>query len=257
MTEPGWLDHVLALLVGVLLPLSAMLQARGESAPVPLDTRDKIRLYLGNGITMWLLAGITAWIWLGAGRSLSDLGFRAVHPELVALVWTLCGGYLLLYVGDATFQLATPERRARTRSRWRRDTPFMPANGREVAWSLIMVVSAAVCEEILFRGFLIRYLSSFTGWEMPGVAVAVAAPALVFGLSHLYQGPLAVVKIVILAAWYGVIYLLGGSLWPVIALHFVTDLIGSFLGPFLLGGASLSSREPEGQSISPDGEEKG
>ena len=110
----------------------------------------------------------------------------------------------------------------------------MPATPGEVGHSLVMVASAALFEEIVFRGFLIAYVAHFTGATTPGLVAAVMLPAAVFGLGHLYQGWHAVLKIVLLAGVFGWILVVTGSLWIPIALHFLVDLIGVCLGPRLL-----------------------
>lgn len=66
------------------------------------------------------------------------------------------------------------------------------------------VVVGVVAEEILFRGFiLVRLHGVFGRW-----APAVALGAVLFGLGHVYEGPIAAVQ----AAWLGVV-LSGIFLW--------------------------------------------
>jgi len=43
-----------------------------------------------------------------------------------------------------------------------------------------------------------------------------------------------VLKIVLLAGFFGAILMVTGSLWIPIVLHFIVDLVGSLLGPRLL-----------------------
>ena len=237
--EPSGWDHALALLFGVVLPVSTLLQSGRfrDAPPGTYDTQTKITFYWTNAGTLLILATGVVGAWLWQGRSLAELGL-ARAPERPVAGLALAAAFLVFYGLDTRAQLATPERLAATRERWRRDTPFMPQTRGEIAHSLVLITGAAVGEEILFRAFLIQYAAAFTGaWIGPGalaLAAAVAAPAVVFALCHLYQGWRPVAKIVLLSGFFGAIYVVTGSLWIPIALHFVVDLVGSLLGPQLL-----------------------
>ena len=81
-------------------------------------------------------------------------------------------------------------------------------------------VTAGVCEEILFRGFLIWYLATFFG-----LTVAVFASSAVFGLGHAYQGAGGILKTGVIGLVMAGLYVLSGSLWPPVALHAATDVV--------------------------------
>ncbi len=55
-------------------------------------------------------------------------------------------------------------------------------NGINISFSLLIVLSGAVCEEILFRGFLLSVL------KKKGVLFSVVLSALVFSVYHLWGG---------------------------------------------------------------------
>ncbi len=229
-------DHAIAVLLGLVLPVVAALQQRrlaGDAMPLAFDTRDKIVLYWSNSAVLWILAGATLFVWRHGGRTLAELGLTA-PPERMGVGLLLAFAFALVYTLDTLRQLA-PERIAATRARWRRDSPFMPATAREVAWSTVLVASAAVCEEILYRGFLIAYLVHFTGASPLGLGAAVVLPAVIFAACHTYQGRHAMAKIVLLSVVFGAITVATGSLMIPIALHLAVDGIASVLGPKLFG----------------------
>ncbi len=233
----------MAIVAGLVLPLVGALQHRraGPSTdPQPLPTREKIALYWSNSAVLWGIALLAILAWRGAGRDLAQLGLTSApaRPGLGAL---LAAAFLAAYSFDTWRQLSTPERLAATRARWRRDTPFMPENRREVLHSLVVVVSAAVAEEIVYRGFLVGYVATWSGRSAAGLALAVALPAVVFALCHLYQGVRQATKIALLAGLFGAILVVTGSLWIPIALHFFVDLVGSALGPKLLAGRTAAA----------------
>jgi membrane protease YdiL (CAAX protease family) len=239
-------DHVLAVLFGLVVPgLGAFRHLRNHKDPAAdradseesWDSSQKIAMYWSNAAFLTLASGAVLWAWRGAGRSLADLGFRA--PERAAEGTLLALGALVLYALNVRAELA-PSRRERNLQQWRSQTPFMPVARREQAHSLAMVVSSAICEEIIYRGFLIQYVRMYTGTSAAGGALAIALPALVFAASHFYQGVSAVMKIVVLAAIFGAVFAITSSLWIPMALHFVLDFCGILLSRKLLS----SPREP-------------
>ena len=105
----------------------------------------------------------------------------------------------------------------------------MPVSRAELAPYALLAVSAGVCEEVLFRGHLIRYVQAMVEGVSLAPVIAVGLPALVFALVHLYQGWRAVAKIGFGSAVLGAIFLLSGSLWVCMALHIAIDLVGGVL----------------------------
>ncbi len=237
MTPTIW-DHGLAVLCGLVLPLLGVWQQRQLAADdeglEPFETREKIAMYWGNSAMLLFLAGLVVLVWWLVGRSLDTLGLTAA-PRQWLVGGILAGVLLVAYVLDTGWSLVTSKRRAEARRRWRRDTPFMPETWREARHSLVLITSAAVGEEIVFRGFLVSYVASLTGSSTGGLTLAVALPSLVFALCHAYQGAHAMVKIAVGAALFGAIFVVTGSLWIPIVLHFLVDLVASLLGPVLMG----------------------
>ena len=235
MSDPTLWDHLLALLVGVLFPAQALLATapEDEQEPEAWSSREKIAMYWLNSAVLWVLAGLILLSWSASGRGLAALGFRSASAlqSRADASWVLIA-LALLYVLDVAWKTASVERRRETRRRWRRDTPFMPRTAAEVAHSLVMVISAGVCEEIAFRGHLISYLRASVGetaWAVP-----VLLPAVLFGLSHRYQGWSAMAKIALMAAAFGAYYVITGTLWPLIVVHAAVDLVGVLLSPYMM-----------------------
>lgn len=228
-------DHLLAGLIGLVLPAVRAVQLARSSLGkevVELKPSEKVAVYWANSALLAVVGtgGLLAWRY--ADRTWLELGLTNSPGRLGwGLLLTLV--FLLSYAADTLRQLS-PERLPETREKWRRDTPFMPETAREVRHSLVLVAAAAVFEEILYRGFLIAYVAHFTGSSPAGQAAAVALPALIFGISHSYQGLHAVFKIVVLAGMFGAIFVVTRSLWIPIALHALVDLVGMLLGPRMM-----------------------
>jgi uncharacterized protein len=102
---------------------------------------------------------------------------------------------------------------------------YMLAPGRlseMIVW-VILSVTAGVCEEFIFRGYLQRQFLAITGAE----AAAVALQAVFFGMAHSYQGVKSMVTVTVYGALFGMLAVYRGSLRPGMIQHAAQD---SFAG---------------------------
>lgn len=99
---------------------------------------------------------------------------------------------------------------------------MMPATAREHWQFAVVAVTAGICEETLFRGFMGMTFSEL----FPGAPlwVTVAVLAVVFGFAHWYQGWRGVLTTGAIGAALAVLYLAANSLWPGMLLHALIDL---------------------------------
>jgi membrane protease YdiL (CAAX protease family) len=90
-----------------------------------------------------------------------------------------------------------------------------------IAWT-----TAAVGEEILFRGYLIPRLERLFGGGGLAVTIAVVAQAGLFALAHSTQGPQGAIQAGIVALTFGVAFLATRrNLWALILAHGLIDTI--------------------------------
>jgi uncharacterized protein len=76
---------------------------------------------------------------------------------------------------------------------------LLPQSVPEILLWVAVSVTAGICEELAFRGFLQRQFHALSG----NIVVAVLAQGLVFGVFHSYQGWRNVLVITVLGALYG------------------------------------------------------
>ena len=87
-------------------------------------------------------------------------------------------------------------------------------------------LSAGICEELVFRGYLLQQLNA---WTRSPVA-SIVFGALLFGSVHLYEGVGAILPLAALALVYGVVVQhLRGDLRAVIVAHTLQDFIVALL----------------------------
>jgi membrane protease YdiL (CAAX protease family) len=115
---------------------------------------------------------------------------------------------------------------------------ILPVTNEERAWFVAVSVTAGICEEILYRGFLTRYLADVPWHANHWTAILISS--LVFGIAHTYQGVSGVVGTTVIGAMMAVIFMIAGNLWLPMALHMAFDLRILFL---LQPGESLSTTQ--------------
>jgi membrane protease YdiL (CAAX protease family) len=219
------LDHLLAaLLVLIFPPYSAWDVPRlaRRVAADPLHARTKF--YLWNMVTLWALttALVAGWSW--AGRPLRDLGLQP--PDNAAGWWSsllIAGAGIGLIVQQAYSFAMSPNAHAQVREKLDSQPVLrtvLPSTPREARVFHGVAVTAGVCEEVLYRGYLLWYFQSLVP---AGLAIAAAISA--FGLAHVYQGTRNILTTGAAGAIAMAVYLLTGSLLAPILLHAALDLV--------------------------------
>jgi membrane protease YdiL (CAAX protease family) len=99
---------------------------------------------------------------------------------------------------------------------------LLPRTTAERRLFTVVGITAGVCEEWLYRGFLLAVVSALAGGAPTAVLVVVAGVA--FGLAHAYQGVGGVLSTGVLGAVLAALYLGTGSLLLPVVLHAVIDL---------------------------------
>ncbi len=225
LIHPTALEHLfVVVLTG--FGLFAVLRGQPKMKQTHFDRDARISVYWLNGAILLLAGAIPVALWWLAGRPLADLGLTAGSFDVRAAILTLV--FVVWWTGDATWRMTGP-RRAKQIARLQRDVPFAPTTGSELVHFSFLALAAGVSEEIIFRGFLIQYVASWTGGSGTGLALAILLPGLAFGLVHLYQGWRIVAWIVVMSILWGAIFVVTGSLVIPMVLHTLVDLIGGVL----------------------------
>jgi membrane protease YdiL (CAAX protease family) len=98
---------------------------------------------------------------------------------------------------------------------------FMLAPGTlpEIIVWVLLSVTAGICEEFIFRGYLQKQFLAITGSE----PAAVALQAVFFGIAHSYQGVKSIVTITVYGGLFGMLAVYRKSLRPGMIQHAMQD----------------------------------
>ena len=204
------------------------MRGKVEVEELKFSTADKKRFYLANAGVLWIGAIMVFVLWLLALRPLSEMGFRV--PYIDTLVIGLTSLFVLAYI----IETVTEIRKEDNEEDLLRSAAFLPNNGREYYYFVLLSISAGICEEIVYRGFLVNYLMTIIDDRVIAFNVAVIFPAVIFGVVHMYQGMKSVLKIGIMSLLFSTIFIFSQSLLIVVILHTAVDMASGFIGMTLI-----------------------
>ena len=102
---------------------------------------------------------------------------------------------------------------------------LLPRRTIELVLWVALSISAGICEEAVFRGYLLR---QFQAWTR-SFLIAVLLQAVLFGVSHGYQGVAATLKITVFGCLFGLVAGWRQSLRPGMIAHALTDVLAVVL----------------------------
>jgi membrane protease YdiL (CAAX protease family) len=165
------------------------------------------------------VAAIRGFLGTPGGVAASVVGIVLVAAVLVAPVFLLRRSVGADGVGDIP---AVGDIRA-----------LLPRERGELKFGVGLGLSAGVFEELLFRLAMPALLFGILGLGPLSFLIA----ALIFGMLHLYQGPLGITLAALLGLVFAALYVLTGSIAAPIVLHALVDLRSLVLIPIVVGGA--------------------
>lgn len=227
--EPGIFDHLIFLVLVAFIPWDGRRRFQSLVAAVEAGRPNaRTNAYRRVMLEEWILTATIAIGWIVLSRGAATLGLvpQMTTPAMIGY------GLTILAIGVLLVQSRSIAKSEKNRQDARKVlTPLaalMPHTRSEKRLFGVVSITAGVCEEFIYRGFLFAYLA---GW-MPGQStwlVVVLAGAL-FGLAHLYQGGSGILKTGGLGVLLGGLYWLTGSLWAPMLLHAVIDLNSGWIG---------------------------
>ncbi len=110
---------------------------------------------------------------------------------------------------------------------------LLPRERGELKFGVGLGLSAGIFEELLFRLAMPAPIFGIIGLGPLSFLIA----ALIFGMLHLYQGPLGIILAALLGLVFAALYVLTGSIAAPIVLHALVDLRSLVLIPIAVGGA--------------------
>jgi uncharacterized protein len=192
----------------------------------------RLNFYRSILLEEWILTVALVAYWAVSKRPWQSLLLVPSSPTHfgigMAVAIALCGVLIL----QKKAILTHPEATSRVRKKLAYGEPILPHTPAEHARFHAVAITAGVCEEFLFRGFLLWY---FAVWV--GVWPAALLSSIVFGMGHVYLGVKQIPNTALIGLIMAVLAVLSGSLWPAMLLHAAIDWNSGEIGYFVLNAA--------------------
>jgi hypothetical protein len=181
---------------------------------------NRISLYERTLLFEWLLLALVLWgVWLHGCSLFEVIGERWRSGKQVFADVGLGMLFLIFSI------LATSVIGGHGESANRSVQFLLPQKGNEKALWVMLSITAGICEEAVYRGYLQKQFIAMTRSVPAGIAIS----ALLFAGSHLYQGTARATVIAFMAVCGGILAQWRGSVRPGMIAHGLQDLLGGFL----------------------------
>lgn len=207
-----------------LLAIQAALAIRGIVAANQMrgaGGSSNVGVYLRTIATEWLLLGLVlVGVWFAGTPLTTVLGPRwRSAGDILRTVGIGIGFIIVQQVVLSAIANLLPQSVSRVVQ------SIMPRGRLEMVLWMVLSLSAGICEEAIFRGYLQRQFAAFTRSVPAGIILSAA----MFGFAHSYQGLWRAVVIGIDGATLGVLAHRCGSVRPGMVGHAFKDAVAPFL----------------------------
>jgi membrane protease YdiL (CAAX protease family) len=222
-----WDFALILLALGIAVPLLGRRRV-GQLMRTPSTTKmDRLSLYATTLAFQWIAAGVILWRAAAHEIRAAQLGLAIGNPILTVTITIVLTALVLLN------QLISLRRLAANPYEAQGLLPqlalkLFPQDDVERLAFFALVVTVAICEELVYRGFV---QCVFQDWSKGSVTVGVLGSAIYFSIAHLYQGRRGLASTLVAGLIFAGARAWTGSLLPPIAAHFVADITVGILAP--------------------------
>jgi len=232
----SWDFALILILLAVAVPWLGRRRIRQLFAMPQTTKMDRLSLYASTIAFQWLAAGVILWRTSAHGIRAAQLGLAIPSPRITIAAAIALSTLILLN------QIFSLRRIAANPAEIKGTLPQLalkvfPQDNVERLVFFALVSTVAVCEEIIYRGFVQFLLQS---WSGGAIVVGIVGSAAIFGLAHLYQGARGLVSTSVIGFLFSAIRAGTGSLLAPLIAHFVADLAAGLLAPRKLRAALAS-----------------
>ena len=215
--------------LGALLPWRGRARMNKLLAMPRVSAIERLALYASTIAFQWLAVLIVGWRVWAHGYTGAQLGL-VFHDRPRLLVAGIVGGVVV-----ATLQWLNLRRVGRTPIESRGllqaiAERVLPQSSVELLPYFALAITAALCEEFLYRGFAMAALTNagLSAW------LVILLSSILFGLAHSYQGRGGIVMTFVVGVVLGVSRLTYNSLVPAVFWHSAVDVVAGLAGRWYL-----------------------
>jgi uncharacterized protein len=189
--------------------------------------RDRLRLYASTIAFQWIAVAVILWRTRAHGISAAQLGLAVPNPVLTVIVATVLAAIVLANQLVSLRRLTTHPPNAKGVLP-QIALKIFPQDSAERVVFFGVVFTVAICEEVIFRGFVQR---AFEDWAGGLVIAGIVGSAVMFAVAHLYQGRRGIITTFVVGLLFASIRSWTGSLLAPLVAHFIADITAGILAP--------------------------
>ncbi|MGC1187122.1 MAG: CPBP family intramembrane glutamic endopeptidase [Candidatus Acidiferrales bacterium] len=220
-----WDFIAILIVLAVVVPWRGAVRIRQLLNRPRIGTRERIALYASTIAFQWFAVAIVFWRAAARGLTASQVALvigRPVRTIAVAIGMTALLS-ILQWQGLRQLRRIEPDRDSRLHQFREK---ILPQNAIESLVFFALACTVAVCEELIYRGFVYAVFATATH----SVTIAIIASSAIFAAAHAYQGRQGLATTFILGALFAGSRVWTLSLLPAILAHLVVDLISGLSG---------------------------
>lgn len=189
----------------------------------------RVKAYVEAMFWLWLMTSFALGSWFYQQRSAEELGLELNLnlPLVLAMLLVFVVTGMLTLQAKKTY--ASAQQQELLKHKIENVKELLPRTQVEFKVFIGVSLTAGVCEEILYRGYLLWFLQ-----QQGNDVLAVLMASILFGLAHSYQGIKGGLQTTAMGLLLCLLYIFSGSLWPCILLHFIYDMYAGYMGWLVL-----------------------
>lgn len=227
-----WDYAIILVFLVVVLPLVGRWRVERILSQPETNQAERLRLYASTIAFQWLLVALIACRTGVHGMTTAELGLAAPRPLRTVLAAIALSSVILLnqlvslrVVGSRPEELHSKLARVALR--------IFPRDNLERLIFFGVVITVAICEEFIYRGFIQGVFTEIFQSAAAGVLISAAF----FSVAHLYQGKRGLIATCVVGILFAAARAFTESLIPAVCAHFVTDFVAGYMFPARLRSA--------------------
>jgi uncharacterized protein len=222
-----WDFALILIFFATAVPLLGLRRIRHLMRMPETTKQNRLALYASTVAFQWFAFAVILWRVQAHRIPILDLALAVPRPGLTAIVTILLSVFVLAYQLASLRTISTHPELVRGMLP-QIALKIFPQDSTERVAFFAVVVTVAICEEWIYRGFAQKV---FQDWSGGMILAGIAGSVVMFALAHLYQGPRGVVTTFIVGILFSIIRAWTGSLLAPLVAHFITDIVAGFLAP--------------------------
>ena len=214
----SFLPHMLFAYTVLVEPFLRLNFYRLFKKQIKLDPTTRLLFYRTQILWEWSWVIVLAIIVAPSTKPLATLGLTPPTP----IGWIIMA-VLLLGIGLSVGLIRrSPGAMASMQASLETAALLLPSTPNERKWYAATAITAGICEELLYRAFLIPYLHY--NFKVQDWTILAILSGVIYGLSRLYQGFKGFSQTALTGFAYTYVYLFSGSVLPAMVFHILVEL---------------------------------